>query len=108
MVYYWYNQGTKERSCVYYENIMGILQVYYWYITAIFYGYITDNMWLSYVYIIGKLLVFYGSTMSTGLYSSAYQPGLRHQTSLFSKLKDEFRYEVLVIIPLPTNKNINY
>ena len=42
----------------------------------------------------------------TGLHSSAYQPGLRHQTSLFSKLKDKFKYKVLGIIQLPTNKDI--
>ena len=51
------------------------------------------------------ILTTYPSTLSTGLCSSAYQLGLRHQTSLFPKLKDKLWYEVLGIIPLTNNKD---
>ena len=40
----------------------------------------------------------------TGLHSSAYQPGPRQETTLFSNLKEKFKYEVLNNIHWLINK----
>ena len=65
------------------------------------------------LYLLTQLYKFFTSKFTslqgihfTGLHCSAYQPGQRHQTSLFPKLTDKLQYEVLGIIQLPSNKDI--